>query len=64
MATNSTLLCIRRDPAQLSLLREHGYRFLTASTGYEGLRLLSSQSVDAIVLEYQLGLLDGAFVRV
>lgn len=62
MATNGTLLCIHRDPAQLSLLREHGYRLLTASTGYEGLRLLSSQSVDAIVLEYQLGLLDGAFV--
>ena len=62
MATNSTLLCIHRDPAQLSLLRDHGYRLLTASTGHEGLRLLSSQSVDAIVLEYQLGLLDGAFI--
>src|SRR5580698_664232 len=62
MATNSTLLCIHRDPAQLSLLQESGYELVTASSGSEGLRLLMSRPVDAIVLEYHLGLLDGAVV--
>jgi CheY-like chemotaxis protein len=62
MATNSTLLCIHRDPAQLNLLQEHGYQVLTATNGHEGLRLFMSQPVDAIVLDYQLGLLDGGVV--
>ena len=62
MADNSTLLCIHRDPAQLSLLQENGYELVTATSGSEGLRLLTTRSVDAIVLEYHLGLLDGAVV--
>ena len=61
MATN-TLLCIHRDPAQLALLRENGYELVTATNGSDGLRLLMSRPVDAIVLEYHLGLLDGAVV--
>lgn len=62
MATNSTLLCIHRDPAQLGLLRENGYELVTATNGHDGLRLFMSRPVDAIVLEYQLGLLDGAVI--
>jgi len=62
MVANSTLLCIHRDPGQLSLLQENGYELLTARSGSEGLRLLMSQPVDAIVLEYHLGLLDGGAV--
>jgi len=62
MAANSTLLCIHRDPAQLSLLQEKGYELLTATNGHEGLQLFMSRSVDAIVLEYHLGLLDGAVI--
>lgn len=61
MAT-STLLCIHRDPTQLSLLREHGYELETATTGSAGLRLFMSRPVDAVVLEYQLGRLDGAAI--
>jgi DNA-binding response OmpR family regulator len=61
MAINSTLLCIHRDPGQLSLLQEH-YDLLTAANGHEGLRLFMSQPVDAIVFDYQLGLLDGGVV--
>ncbi len=56
----STLLCIQRDPAQLTLLQENGYELVTATNGADGLRLLKSRPVDAIVLEYQLGTLDGA----
>jgi DNA-binding response OmpR family regulator len=62
MATRSTLLCIHRDPAQLSLLQEHGYELVTAANGHEGLRLFMSRPVNAIVLEYHLGLLDGATI--
>jgi CheY-like chemotaxis protein len=62
MASTGTLLCIHRDPDQLSLLQEHGYELVTATTGREGLRLFTSRVVDAIVLEYHLGLLDGAVV--
>jgi CheY-like chemotaxis protein len=62
MATYSTLLCIHRNPAQLSLLQENGYELVTATNGCDGLRLLMSRPVDAIVLEYHLGLLDGAIV--
>jgi DNA-binding response OmpR family regulator len=62
MAANNTILCIHRDPEQLSLLQENGYELLTATNGHDGLRLFASQPVDAIVLDYQLGLLDGALV--
>lgn len=62
MATNSTLLCIHQDPAELSWLQEHGYELVTATNGREGLRVFMSQPVDAIVLDYQLGLLDGGGV--
>lgn len=62
MATNSTLLCIHRDPAQLSLLQEHGYELVTATNGHEGLQLFMARPVDAIVLEYHLGLLDGTVI--
>lgn len=62
MAANSTVLCIHRDPAQLSLLQENRYELVTATNGSEGLRLLMSRPVDAIVLEHHLGLLNGATV--
>jgi len=62
MTVSSTLLCIHRDPAQLNLLQERGYELLTATSGHEGLQLFMSQPVDAIVLDYQLGLLDGGVV--
>ncbi len=62
MATNSTLLCVHRDPAQLRLLQEHGYELVTATNGHDALRLFMSRPVDAIVLEYHLGLLDGSVI--
>lgn len=62
MATNGTLLCIHRDPSQVSLLRENGYELVTATNGRDGLRLFMSRPVDAIVLEPYLGLLDGFVV--
>ncbi len=60
MSISSTLLCIHRDPAQLSLLQESGYELVTATNAPDGLRLFMSRPVDAVVLEHQLGLLDGS----
>jgi CheY-like chemotaxis protein len=62
MATLGTLLCIHRNPAHLSSLREQGYDLVTATNGSDGLRLFRSRPVDAIVLDYHLGLLDGAAI--
>jgi signal transduction histidine kinase/CheY-like chemotaxis protein len=62
MGTNNTVLCIHRDPAQLSLLKQNGYDLVTATNGSDGLKLFMSQVVDAIVLDYQLGLLNGGVV--
>jgi len=62
MASPQTLLCIHRQPAQLALLQDKGYEVVTATNGSEGLRLFMSRPVDAIVLEYHLGLLDGAII--
>ena len=62
MATNHTLLCIHRDPGQLRLLKENGYELVTAGSGSDALQLLMSQSVDAVVLDYELSLLPGAAV--
>jgi CheY-like chemotaxis protein len=58
----SSLLCIHRNPAQLNLLKENGYGVITATNGSDGLRLFMAHAVDAIVLEYRLGLLDGGMV--
>ena len=57
-----SLLCIHRDPAQLNVLQEKGFSLSIATHGSQGLRLLVSKPVDAVVLEYHLGLLDGAAV--
>ena len=62
MATNTTLLCIHGEPGQLGLLQEPGYELVTAANGHEGLRLFMSWPVDAVVLEYHLGLLDGIVI--
>ena len=62
MASNNTVLCIHREPTQLSLLRENGYELVTATNGRDGLQLFMSRPVDAIVIEYHLGLLDGSVV--
>jgi CheY-like chemotaxis protein len=62
MAVTNTVLCIHRDPDELRLLREKGYGLVTATNGSEGLRLLLSRPVDAVVLEYSVGALDGAEV--
>ena len=56
---NTTLLCIHRDPTQLSLLQDSGYSLVTATNGEDGLQFLLSRPVDAVLLDYQLGVLDG-----
>jgi len=62
MRINSTLLCIHRNPAQLSLLKDNGYDLATATNGSDGLRLFMSRPVDAVVLEHQLSLVNGTAI--
>jgi len=62
MATPPVLLCIHRDPERLSVLQENGYELLVAETGCEGLGVFGAHVVDAVVLEYNLGLVDGSVV--
>jgi DNA-binding response OmpR family regulator len=62
MEAQRTLLCIHRDPGQFLYLQQDGYRLVTATCGNEGLRFLMLQAVDAVVIEFHLGLLDGAVV--
>ena len=62
MAAARSLLCIHRDPGQLMVLQEKGYAVIAATHGSQGLRFLVSKPVDAVVLEYHLGLMDGAAV--
>jgi|SRR5581483_2627661 len=62
MARHCTLLCIHRDPARLSLLEENGYELVNATNGYDGLQLFMSRCVDAIVLEYPLGVSNGTII--
>jgi hypothetical protein len=59
LTVNTTVLCIHRDPLPLTVLSDNGYGVVTASSG---LRLLMTQPVHAVVLEYYRGLLDGAIV--
>ena len=46
----------------MTLLRDNGYDLLTATNGHDGLRLFMTRPVDAVVLEYHLGFLDGGLV--
>jgi DNA-binding response OmpR family regulator len=62
MAASGRLLCIHRDPTQLTQLEQSGYEVVTATNGRDGLRLFMTRPVDAIVLDYHLGLLDGGMV--
>jgi len=46
------------------LLESNGYQVLVATGGDEGLRLLLSHSVDAVVLDYQMPGMNGDVVAV
>lgn len=62
MTTSPVLLCIRRDPERLRVLQENGYELDPVATGHEGLGVLSTRPADAIVLEYNPGLLNGSAI--
>src|ERR1700687_3482213 len=62
LGTYSTLLCINRDPAVLSVLQQNGYELVMATSGSDGLRLLMSRCVNAVVLDYKFSLLNGAIL--
>lgn len=66
MTDKKTILCIDDDTAGLTLrkmmLESEGYNVFIASSGEEGLALLQSEHIDAIVLDYQMPTMNGADV--
>jgi len=61
-----TVLCVDHQPLPLlirKILLEHaGYAVLTAESAQEGLQLFASEEVDAVILHYCLGEIDGGVV--
>lgn len=59
-----TILCISDRIRFVSVFRhyfeERGYQVLAASNGIEGIRLLKSANVDAVVLDYEAPEMSGA----
>lgn len=59
-----TILCINDGIRFVSVFRhyfeERGYQVLAASSGIEGIRLLKSADVDAVVLDYDAPEMSGA----
>lgn len=68
MANNSQtrILCIDDDQTGLlirkMMLEAEGYQVLTATSGQEGLEVLKSSRVNAILLDYQMPSMNGADV--
>jgi CheY-like chemotaxis protein len=64
--TMKTILCIDDNPLLLrasgKLLEENGYKVLLASNGRDGLELIKSDSVDCVILDYQMPGMSGAAV--
>ena len=64
----TTILCVDDHWSGLisrkMLLESNGYQVLVATGGDEGLRLLLSHSVDAVVLDYQMPGMNGDVVAV
>src|SRR5579862_6814398 len=65
-ATMATILCIDDDVALLEMLKEllesKGYAVLTAADGLSGAALIHGQSIDAVVLDFNMPGMDGAQV--
>ena len=53
-----TLLCIDDNQSKLNLckiiLKDFGYQILTVSSAREGLEVLASNAIDAVILDYQM----------
>ena len=62
----ATILCIDDEPTGLvlrkMLLEDEGYEILVASSGHDGLNILQSSQVEAVVLDYRMPQMSGAEV--
>ncbi len=62
----ATILCIDDDETGLMIrkmmLEASGYSAVTAITGEQGLQILASSSIDAVVLDYQMPTMNGSEV--
>jgi two-component system, OmpR family, copper resistance phosphate regulon response regulator CusR len=62
----STIVCIDDDLDTLigcqSLLWNHGYNVLISTSGSQGLELVKSLPIDAVILDFQMPGMDGGMV--
>ena len=58
-----TILCVDDNADELvlrkAMLEQHGYNVVTAIEGFEAIELAVSKRVDAVVLDYRMGGMDG-----
>lgn len=61
-----TLLCVDDNQSSLKIwkiiLEDSGYKVLTASSGREGLQVFRSNTIDAVILDYQMPEMNGELV--
>lgn len=65
-AWHKTILCVDDDPNLLAirrtLLENAGYFVLSAHDGLEGLKIYSTRIVDAVILDYEMPIMNGGAV--
>jgi two-component system response regulator CpxR len=65
-AWRKTILCVDDDPNLLAirrrLLENAGYLVLTTNSGSEGLKVFSTGIVDAVILDYEMPIMNGGAV--
>jgi CheY-like chemotaxis protein len=63
MSKAKVVLCIDDDELGMNvrrtLLNSAGYKVLTAATGKDGLRIMQSETVDCVLLDYLMPDMDG-----
>ncbi len=65
-ATKPRILCVDDDLSGLVIralvLEKYGYDVLTATDGEQALRLFQNSEIDAVLIDYYMPLVDGAYV--
>jgi len=65
-AAKATVLCVDDDYNGLMIralvLEKQGYRVLVANDGQQALKIFRNSSIDAVLIDYYMPLVDGAYV--
>lgn len=65
-AAKAKILCVDDDLSGLIIramvLEKHGYEVLTATDGEQALKVFRNSQVDAVLIDYYMPMVDGAYV--